>query len=93
MTFKRLSCRKRLALLCDYLDKELPPESREAVAAHRRSCLPCAEILAGLTRTVGLLKTLRGREGAPASARRAWKKTLAEGLLAAPRAAKRPLKG
>lgn len=89
MTFKRLSCRKRLELLCDYLDKELPPEARKAVAAHRRSCLPCAEILTGLTRTVGLLKTLRGRQRAPASARRAWKKTLAEGL----RVSKRPRKG
>ena len=76
MNLKGLSCRKRVELLCDYLDRELPPKARRAIAAHRRSCLPCAQVLAGLTRTVRLMKALRTRVKAPASARRALRSAL-----------------
>lgn len=56
MDLERLSCRERVALLCDYLDGALPPASRRLVAAHRRSCLPCAQVLASLERTVDVLR-------------------------------------
>jgi|GEM_PF-1979280 len=77
MNLEGLSCRKRVELMCDYLDRELPPKARKAVAAHRRSCLPCAEVLASLTRTVRLMKSLRTRAKVPASARRALRAALA----------------
>lgn len=82
MKLERLSCRKRVALLCDYLDKELPPSRRQAIAEHRRSCLPCSELLASLRRTVQTLKRLKrlkSRSRAPLSARRKLREALARG--------------
>ena len=77
MTLERLSCRKRVERLCDYLDKVLPAGERKAVAGHRRSCRPCAELLASLQRTVSTLKALKRRSKAPVSARRALRAALA----------------
>lgn len=77
MNLETLSCRKRLTLLCDYLDATLPPASRKVIAAHRRSCLPCREVLASLTRTVRVLRGLRARTKVPAATRRAWRAVLA----------------
>lgn len=54
-----LSCRRRLALLCDYLDGELPSAAKRVIAAHRRSCLPCAQVLDSLKRTVTALRVSR----------------------------------
>ena len=70
MDLEKLSCRRRVALLCDYLDGELPPRQRRLVAAHRRSCLPCARVLESLERTVAALHGLKKRPRAPAAARR-----------------------
>ena len=70
MNLKGLSCRARVALLCDFLDGELPAPRRRLLQAHRRSCRPCAEVLGGLTRTVAALRRLK-RVKAPAAARRA----------------------
>ncbi len=77
MKLEGLSCRKRVELLCDYLDSELPAKARKAIAAHRRSCLPCSEVLASLTRTLRLVKTLKTPQKAPAAARRALHDALA----------------
>ncbi len=73
------SCRRRVALLCDYLDGELSASSRRLVAAHRRSCLPCAQVLASLERTVRALKRVKRGWRAPAASRR----SLAAALRAA----------
>lgn len=81
MDLKSLSCRRRVALLCDYLDGELPAPQRRVVAAHRRSCLPCAQVLASLERTLAALRGLKGGAGVPARAK--------SGLKAALRAAAR----
>jgi hypothetical protein len=70
MKLERLSCRKRVALLCDYLDKELPASRRKAIAKHRLSCRPCSELLASLQRTVQTLQQLKNLSKAPRSARR-----------------------
>jgi anti-sigma factor RsiW len=70
MNLEGLSCRARVKLMCDYLDQELPPSRRKLVAAHRRSCLPCRELLASLTRTAQLLRNLKGASSTPVSARR-----------------------
>ena len=75
MKLELMSCRKRVGLLCDFLDKELPASRRQTIAAHRRSCRPCSELLASLTRTVEVLSKLRSK--APTPARRALKAALA----------------
>lgn len=67
MKLERLTCRQRVERLCDYLDKDLPPAQRELVARHRRSCRPCAELLASLQRTAATLKALK--RGSKASVR------------------------
>lgn len=77
MKLERLSCRKRVALLCDYLDKELPPSQREIIAGHRRSCRPCSELLRSLQRTVQTLRKIKERSKVPASARRKLRDALA----------------
>ena len=77
MKLERLSCRERVDLLCDFLNKGLPASQRRLVAEHRRSCRPCAELLASLQRTVSTLKKLKSRSKAPASARRALRAALA----------------
>ncbi len=76
MDLKGLSCRKRVALLCDYLDGELPAAARRIVAAHRRSCLPCARVLASLECTLSALRELRTPARIPAAARRSLRAAL-----------------
>lgn len=77
MKLERLTCRERVERLCDYLDKGLPAARRRLVAAHRRSCRPCSELLTSLQRTVSTLKELKRRTKTPASARRALRAALA----------------
>ena len=76
---EKLSCRLRVALLCDYLDGELPASARRAVAAHRRSCLPCAQVLKSLERTVAALRGLKRNSRTPDRARRALRAALRGG--------------
>lgn len=66
---ERLSCKQRLALLCDYLDGELSPSAKRVVAAHRRSCLPCGQVLASLKRTVAALRASKKTAKLTAAAR------------------------
>ncbi len=70
MDLERLSCRRRVALLCDYLDGELPAAQKRVVAAHRKSCLPCARVLESLERTVSALRRLKHGVRPPPAARR-----------------------
>lgn len=76
MKLERLSCRERVERLCDYLDKDLSPAQRRLIARHRRSCRPCAELLASLQRTVSTLKALKRGSKAPASSRAALRAAL-----------------
>lgn len=71
-----LSCRRRVELLCAYLDKELPAEERRLISAHRRSCRPCSEFLASLSRTVAMVRRLK-RAKAPDASKRALRAALA----------------
>ena len=71
MKLERLSCRRRVALLLDYLDRELPASKRKLLARHRASCRSCAGLLASLERTVRTLHGLRRAAKPPAAARRA----------------------
>ena len=70
MKLERLSCRRRVALLLDYLDRELPASERKLLARHRASCRSCAGLLASLKRTVLTLRALKRASKPPASARR-----------------------
>lgn len=70
MKLDALSCRRRVALLLDYLDRELPASARKAMARHRASCRSCAALLAGLERTVRVLRALKRGGAAPDDARR-----------------------
>jgi anti-sigma factor RsiW len=71
MKLENLSCRRRLALLLDYLDRELPAPQRKLLARHRASCRSCASLLTTLEHTVRTLRALKRASKPPASARRA----------------------
>lgn len=81
MKLEGLSCRRRVGLLLDYLDRELPASKRKLLARHRSSCRSCASLLKTLERTVRTLKVLKRKTPPPASACRALRSSLAESLL------------
>ena len=66
-----MSCRPRLGLLLDYLDKELPAPQRRLLARHRAACRSCASLLKTVEHTVRTLRALKKASPPPASARRA----------------------
>ena len=76
MDLEKLTCRQRVALLCDYLDGALPARARRLVARHRRSCLPCERVLKSLERTMTALHGLKRAVKAPPEARRALRAAL-----------------
>ncbi len=80
MKLENLSCRRRLALLLDYLDKELPAKERALLARHRASCRSCASLLKTVEHAVRTLKALKKTSPPPASARRALRAALAASL-------------
>lgn len=53
------NCDEIVALLSDYLDRDLPAESCAVVEAHLASCAKCGEEVAALRRTVGLCREFR----------------------------------
>jgi anti-sigma factor (TIGR02949 family) len=48
------NCKEVFALLSEYLDAELSPESCEEIKQHLGGCPPCIEFLESLKRTVSL---------------------------------------
>lgn len=70
MKLETLSCRRRLTLLLDYLDRELPAKERKLLARHRAACRSCASLLRTVEHTVRTLKALKKASPPPASARR-----------------------
>lgn len=77
MRLEKLSCRRRVELLCAYLDCELSPAERRLIAAHRRACESCSSLLASLERTARVLRALKRRGKTPAASRRALRAALA----------------
>lgn len=71
MKLEKMSCRRRLGLLLDYLDKELPAPQRKILARHRAACRSCASLLKTVEHTVRTLRALKKRTPPPAAARRA----------------------
>jgi len=71
MKLENLSCRRRLSLLLDYLDRELPAPQRKLLARHRASCRSCTSLLKTVEHAVRTLKALKKASPPPAAARRA----------------------
>ena len=49
-------CREVFALLSDYLNLELPPDTCKAIEDHLNGCAPCIELTETLGRTVDLCR-------------------------------------
>lgn len=49
-------CREVFALLSQYLDLELPPETCQQIEAHIAGCDPCVEFTESLRKTVELCR-------------------------------------
>ncbi len=64
-------CKQIFALLSQYLDAELPPETCEEVAAHLSGCPPCIEFLESLKKTMELCRSYRPGEMPPPLSQRA----------------------
>jgi anti-sigma factor RsiW len=77
VNLENLSCRRRVALLLDYLDRTLPADESKHLSGHRKSCRTCSALLASLERTVKTLHALKRGSKAPASVRRSLRAALA----------------
>ncbi len=49
-------CREVFALLSEYLDLELPPETCREIETHMAGCAPCVEFAESLRKTVELCR-------------------------------------
>lgn len=54
-----LECREIFAKLSEYLDRELPDDLCQKIAAHIDECPPCVEFVASLRKSVDLCRRLR----------------------------------
>jgi anti-sigma factor RsiW len=52
-------CHQIATMLSDYLDRDLPPETCSAIAAHLETCRECNEQAAALRQTVDLCRSFR----------------------------------
>ena len=50
------NCQKMFALLSEYLDLELPPDTCREIDAHMAGCGPCAEFTESLRKTIELCR-------------------------------------
>lgn len=55
-------CKEVFALLSDYLNLELPPETCRDIAAHIADCPPCIEFTESLRKTVDLCREYQPKE-------------------------------
>ena len=49
-------CKEVFALLSDYLNLELPPETCQEIEAHIAGCSPCVEFAKSLRKTIDLCR-------------------------------------
>jgi anti-sigma factor (TIGR02949 family) len=61
----QIGCEQALALLIDFLKREVPPEVAEAVERHLEECRPCNRHARFEARFVVLLEQRLGRQCAP----------------------------
>jgi predicted anti-sigma-YlaC factor YlaD len=52
-------CDKIVAMLSEYLDRDLPPDTCCAIEAHLASCVSCGQAAQGLRETVDLCRSYR----------------------------------
>ena len=64
-----LACEQALALLVDFLKRELPPEAAEAVQRHLDECRPCDRHARFEARFVVVLETRLGQARCPEEAK------------------------
>ena len=55
-------CNEIVAMLSEYLDRDLPPETCSAIDAHLRSCPNCESAAASLRRTVAMCRQFRAED-------------------------------
>jgi predicted anti-sigma-YlaC factor YlaD len=55
-------CDEIVALLSEYLDRDLPQTTCEAIDAHLARCLQCEDAVVGLRRTVDLCRRFRAED-------------------------------
>ena len=77
------NCKEVLALLSEYLDLELPPETCQEIEQHLAGCSPCVEFVESLRKTVALCRGYQPTAmptplsaEARAELERAWRKML-----------------
>jgi RNA polymerase sigma-70 factor (ECF subfamily) len=58
-------CYEVFAVLSEYLDRELTPETCAEIEAHLKGCPPCIEFLNSLKRTVSLCHECGGEKPRP----------------------------
>ena len=56
------NCKEIFALLSDYLNLELPPETCQEIEAHITGCSPCIEFAESLRKTVDLCRQYQPTE-------------------------------
>ena len=56
------NCKKMFALLSEYLDLELPPDTCREIDAHMAGCSPCAEFTESLRKTIELCREYAPQE-------------------------------
>lgn len=56
------NCKEVFALLSEYLDLELPPETCQQIEGHIAGCTPCIEFTESLRKTVDLCRQYRPTE-------------------------------
>ena len=62
MKFEKLTCKKLIAFLDDYLDGSLDPKARAVFDEHLQHCPPCIDYLKEYQATVKLGKCLCDKE-------------------------------
>jgi anti-sigma factor RsiW len=65
-----ISCRELVALLCDYVADELPPDRRDHIDEHLRDCPSCAAYLQSYTVVIQMTRALPAAPLPPGLARR-----------------------
>ena len=55
-------CNEIVAMLSEYLDRDLPPDTCSSIDAHLRSCPNCESAAASLRRTVAMCREFRAAD-------------------------------
>jgi hypothetical protein len=76
MKLPELSCRRRVALIIDSLDRELPADQIKTLRNHQLTCRSCRKLLASLKRTVLTLKKVKKNSSPPTSSRLRLRQTI-----------------